>query len=31
MRNKHEKSVGTLAQPFREKVAERLKETKLAT
>ena len=31
MRNKHMKSAGTLARPFREKVAERLKEAKLAT
>ena len=31
MRNKHEKSTGMLARPFREKVAERLKEAKLAT
>ncbi|MGD0226957.1 MAG: DUF4410 domain-containing protein [Terriglobia bacterium] len=29
MRNGHEKSVGTLARPFAEKVAERLKDTKL--
>ena len=31
MRNGHEKSVGTLARPFREKIAERLKEAKLTT
>jgi len=31
MRNRHEKSTGMLARPFREKVAERLKEAKLAT
>ena len=30
MKNKHEKSVGTLANPFAEKLAERLKEAKLA-
>ena len=29
MRNGHEKSAGTLARPFREKLAERLKEAKL--
>ncbi|MGA9056923.1 MAG: hypothetical protein WB763_10480 [Terriglobia bacterium] len=31
MRNKKMKSTGMLARPFREKVAERLKEAKLAT
>jgi hypothetical protein len=31
MRNKKMKSTGMLARPFREKIAERLKEAKLAT
>jgi hypothetical protein len=31
MSNTHEKNVGTLGQPFGEKIAERLKEAKLAT
>jgi len=31
MRNKHEKSTGMLARPFREKVAECLKDAKLVT
>ena len=31
MRNGHEKSVGTLARPFGDKVSERLKEAKLST
>ena len=30
MRDKHEKSVGTPARPFREKVAERLKDAKVS-
>lgn len=30
MRNKHEKSTGMLARPFREKVAERLKDAKVS-
>ena len=30
MRNKHEKSTGMLARPFREKIAERLKDAKVS-
>lgn len=30
MRNKHEKSTGMLARPFREKIAERLKDAKIS-